>query len=631
MGLSVPGRIGQFASGKLTSILIIGIRLEDSLARLLKKAFPAARFLADLSALDGQTAELAIGIFEHGDHHRQTGFAKWANLANVPALSVQLDQFEALIGPLALPGRAGCGRCALERMAAAGNFSFGTAPIRLSPEVTHVAIPALIREIRKIIRQRQDHFDLVDHVLAIDTRTLDAALHRVIPLSHCIICGGAAAYPGPIKRPVRLFTRDSPEVVLAALEGWVDQRTGVISGVILEPPAGGAAALPFIATAAPPHIMEEDSSLRRLPLGWGKGLTISGAVLSAVGEAIERYAASLPEAGRIVWERPEDLEGEFLDPRDLALYTDAQYARADFPYCRFDPSIRHPWIRGKWLGSELSVWIPAVFAFLSLTLAPEQLICQGSSNGLAASTDPQEAALRATLELVERDAFMAAWLSARPGRRIELDETLDPLLRQVLDGIEARGATVEMYALPTSACGITILCLGLGDGIEYPGATIGLGADLDARLALQQALLELAQTGPYLQNMMHTKQLPVPDRPSSVQNMLQHAAYFFPHDRAKAFDRLRTIGARLVLSELGKETPRRSLADCASELKAKGVRVALVDVTSADVLTGPFHVFRAVSPDLQPIWYGFGLERQLVARIRNMGLTSEIPAIHPIW
>jgi ribosomal protein S12 methylthiotransferase accessory factor len=617
--------------GQLKFILVTGTFGTDPLLRKLKKAFPAVHLLSDLAAPESQTAELAIGIFERGAFHKQTEFAKWAHLASVPALSVELAPFEALIGPLALPGRAGCGRCALERMVAARDTPFETDPRELSPEVARVAISALMREIRKLLRSGPDQFDLVEHVLAIDTRTLDTALHRVIALSHCLVCGGAAAFPKPGVQPVRLMPDDSPELILAALAGWVDQRTGVIGGVFLEPPTRGGGTLPFIATAAPPRILEEDGSLRRLPLGWGKGLTISGAVLSAVGEAIERYSASLPESGRILWQRMEDLDGECLDPRALMLYTDAQYARAGFPYSRFEPGTRHPWIRGKWLDSDEPVWVPAVFAFLSLTLAPEHLICQGSSNGLAASTDPEEAALRATLELVERDAFMAAWLTGRPGLRIEVDDTLDAPLRQVLDGVEACGASVEIYVLPASACGTTILCLAVGDGVNYPGATIGLAADLDARSALRQALLELAQTGPYLQRMMHTRQLAVPKQPSAVQNMLDHAAYFFPSDRAQAFNRLRSVNAPLALRDLRNETPKRSLADCGLALNATGVRVALVDVTSADVSTGPFQVFRAVSPNLQPIWYGYGFERQLVARFRNLGLANEAPDIHPIW
>jgi hypothetical protein len=112
--------------------------------------------------------------------------------------------------------------------------------------------------------------------------------------------------------------------------------------------------------------------------------------------------------------------------------------------------------------------------------------------------------------------------------------------------------------------------------------------------------------------------------------MLDHAAYYFPADRASAFDSLRTGETSISLSDLDNVT-NRSLNDCVSALKQAGVRVALIDVTSADVATGPFRVMRAVSTDLQPIWYGYGLERNPTERIRKLGIASNIPPINPIW
>ena len=50
--------------------------------------------------------------------------------------------------------------------------------------------------------------------------------------------------------------------------------------------------------------------------------------------------------------------------------------------------------------------------------------------------------------------------------------------------------------------------------------------------------------------------------------------------------------------------------------------VAIVDVTSPDVATGPFRVVRAVSPDLQGLAYGYGMDRAVVSRIRAMGLSA---------
>ncbi len=463
----------------LNTIHVVGIGPEDALGMVLREDFPNVLLFPDKISLS----------------------------TNTPSLCVDIRTNETLIGPLTLSNRAGCWRCAFERISAAlansGQATDQNTLLSLD-EISKKITPVLIREIQAINTEGLEQSDLVDHVLVVDLSTLDESLHKVIPLARCAVCGGAAAFESINQEQLRLSEEDSPEIVLGALAGWVDQRTGVISDLFIEPPDDPRVSLPIIATAAPPHVMEKDGSLRRLPIGWGKGLTISGAVLSAVGEAIERYSASLLDPEKIVWKRANELDGEFLDPRDCGLYSDTQYQREEFPYVRFDPNTAYPWVLGTWLHNSKPVWMPAIFVFLSLELHQEQLIAQGTSNGLAASTEKDDAALRAILELIERDAFMATWLTASPAQRLQLDDTLDPLLHTVLEGIEALGATVEVYTLPASAIGTTVLCLALGDGDQYPGITFGLGCDLDPRTALRQAVLELGQTGPYLRRMMRT-------------------------------------------------------------------------------------------------------------------------------
>ena len=411
----------------------------------------------------------------------------------------------------------------------------------------------------------------------------------------------------------------------------MDWRTGIISRLRVHFPADTGLELPVLATAAPPHVLDESGVLRRLPLGWGKGLTISGAILSAVGEAIERSCPSLPDKQRIRCARMRDLDGPTLDPREIALYSETKYDRQSFPYRRFDPDATHPWVRGTWLNRGNPVWIPALIAFLVLKLQPRQLICQGTSNGLASHVDPDEAALRAILELLERDAFLTAWLTASPGRRIELDHSLEPGLCTILNGIGKLGARVELYSLD-AACGTVVMCLAMGNGCNYPGATVALACDLDARAAARQAILELGQTGPHLRRMMHSRKLPVPRDPSEVRELMDHAAWFFPAARSSALDRLRSDHDPIPLKDLTGSTPsERSLPACAKALQAARIRIALVDVTSPDVATGPFRVIRAISPDLQPLWYGYGFEREPVRRIRARSVDPEPPPIHPIW
>jgi hypothetical protein len=103
---------------------------------------------------------------------------------------------------------------------------------------------------------------------------------------------------------------------------------------------------------------------------------------------------------------------------------------------------------------------------------------------------------------------------------------------------------------------------------------------------------------------------------------------YFPKERASAFDRLRTEEVSLRLCDF-RSVPERSLTACVAALSAARVRVALIDVTSADVATGPFSVMRAVSPDLQTIWYGYGLDRKPVKRISK--IDPHVPSINPIW
>ena len=609
-------------------IHVVGLGPEDALSLVLREVFDKVLFFPD-KTLPSTKPDLAVGGFSGHDNESLQSFVKWAYDAQVPALNVEIRDDAVLIGPLTLSARPGCGWCAFERLTAAlaTKEPAGAQSSESSvDELSRRGAPVLVREL-KITISDPEHSQLLDHVLFVDPETLAESLHKIIPLARCSVCGGAAVFPALDREPLRLSTEDSPEEILGALAGWIDRRTGVISELFLEP---SDIDLPFIATAAPPHVFERDGSLRRLPLGWGKGLTISGAVLSAVGEAIERYSASIVDAERIVWKRARDLHGEFLDPRMFGLYTDEQYDRDAFPYVRFDAEIAQPWVQGAWVDNGQTVWIPAILVFLSVELRQEQLLCQGTSNGLAASTDKDDASLRAILELVERDAFMASWLTGRSAERIELDDTIDPLLRQVIEGIERLGAEVEIYTLPTSVIGTTALCLAFGDGENYPGVTFGLGCDLEPRGALKQAILELGQTGPYLRRMMQSKVLTAPVDPTAVREMLDHAAYYFPRERAAAFDRLRSHKPNLRLSDL-KNIGTRSLPDCVSALKEAGVRVALIDVTSADVATGPFSVMRAVSQDLQPIWYGYGLERIPVERIRKMRVATDVPPINPIW
>jgi ribosomal protein S12 methylthiotransferase accessory factor len=654
------------------------------IARLRGALGPAAVF----EQVTHPAARLAVSVVP-GTLLDSSAFGRWARRVRLPAVVVEVDGATTYVGPLSEPGRPGCGECArLRRVAAAaasgGQPATGAFPNRRAhpdhedvdattrvdsavieqasestawvggvmtgllaagdPEATtRVAgevidgattrvdgaliagldgpttrVPGELIADHPVVALLRDPTQLRDHVA--EVRGGEITWHRVIPLPACSVCGGADGI-GTVKLP----ETDDPAELIESLAGWIDPLTGVIPWISVKRPLPGG---PYVATAAPPHRVERGQA-HPLPIGWGKGVDPAAAIRSAVGEAVERYAASLPDPTRLRWARPADLDGDVLDPRELPLYEPEQYGRPGFASVPFDRRVDHPWVRGTWLDDGRPVWVPAVLAYLRLSLLPEHLICQGTSNGLAAGQDAERAAVHAVLELVERDAVLAAWLTGARGRFIDLDDTLDADLADAVDALTDEGHTVEVHLLPTSTYGATAVALALGDGKRLPGAAIGIGAARDAREAVRQAVLELSQSAPHLTTLLRDSH-PIPSRPEDVRAMLDHAAYYFRPDRVIAFDRLR-CGGTTRLADLPETGAPASTDDLAGVLGSSGIRVALVDVTSADVATGPFRVVRAVSPQLQPLSYGFGNDRTPVARLRNRVLPAHRRPVHPIW
>ena len=613
---------------KPLELTFVGLR-RGAFRSTLARAFSRATFLPGPSDPVPDGTDLIIRVFRRGDSAGRAEFTRDATHRQIASLGIERGSDGIFFGPLTLPGHPGCGYCGAERMRAVAR-ALGVRerdrPARKLDSATGELLATTLRDLLRIGLQRSG---LIDHVVVVDGPTGGRSRHRVVPLPDCPICGGAAA--ATEKTTPRLGAGTPLRRVVHALAGWVDRYTGVIGAVIPERNIDDEARLPVVVTTAPPVIAAEDGELRALPVGWGKGLTVSGALLSGVGEAVERYAASLPDPDRVVCKRPDELRGAYLDPLAMPLYAREQYETKGFPCVRYSPRVRHPWIQGVWLGTNVKVWVPAILVFLSLDIESGQEFCQGTSSGLAAAGDFNEAATRATLELIERDALLASWLTSTPGRRIRLDSSCDPRLLDIVAAITALGATVETYLLPAGVYGATVLCLARGDGKSYPGVTIGLGTGVDARAALRSAVLELGQTGPYLQRTMRARTVPVPRTPASVRTMLDHAAYYFPLSRSGMFDRIRGTATPVAMRDLPRTRPANPLQHCATALAASGIRVAIVDVTSADVATGPFRVARAVSPDLQPISFGYGMDRVPVARLKKLGIRAPIPPIQPVW
>jgi ribosomal protein S12 methylthiotransferase accessory factor len=362
--------------------------------------------------------------------------------------------------------------------------------------------------------------------------------------------------------------------------------------------------------------------------GEGKGATRDEAVRSAIGEGIERYAASLWHPSALTYAPFREVADRAFDPRWLVLYDEEQYGQPDFAFAPFDAERPIHWTGGHWLDTGEAVQVPALATYMNFPAAAAENFCQTSSNGLAAGATFEDAALRALYELIERDALMLFWLARRPAQRIA-EDGCDPVASQALREVERLGARTELFLIDAGTQHPTVVCVGLGDGHSWPGATIGLGTNADVDIALRRAVLEHGHCGSYIRRLMGEGRHETIRNREDVQTGLDHALYYVHPEHVGALEPFRSsTHAPASLADLrARYRQDATLSTCVSRLREAGIRTAAVDVTSPDVALAPIRVVRAFGIHMQPIH--FGIRNRRLKNPRLDRLLSGTAETHP--
>jgi ribosomal protein S12 methylthiotransferase accessory factor len=355
------------------------------------------------------------------------------------------------------------------------------------------------------------------------------------------------------------------------------------------------------------------------------------ATTKAFAEALELHAASQCSEDDLLYAAAASLSEDFLDPRALSLYDQTQYSDPTFPFERFHARSRIAWKRGRWLDTGASVWVPAFMAYFGARPSLNQSFVEVTTSGLATGKSFEDASIRAICETVERDAFMITWLAQTPSARL-IPDAIDEFTRGIVREFEERGLGMQFYLLQAGIDIPVVLCLIFGDGKNWPGTTVALGANADPAVAVRHAVMEQALIGPALRRELLDGERKIPGRAKQVRTPLDHALYYFPQSRARAFRFLDAESLQpILLSELPR--PRRTaLALYRKRLGDVGVRVALTDLTPAVVAAdGPLRVVRALGSNLQPLHFGFGLTRSASTRLRRVTKGKELNSRpHPL-
>ncbi|MDQ7843932.1 MAG: YcaO-like family protein [Armatimonadota bacterium] len=349
----------------------------------------------------------------------------------------------------------------------------------------------------------------------------------------------------------------------------------------------------------------------------------ASAMAAAVGEAVERYCgAAMPETLPLA--PAVALGTAAVSPDRFALFHPAQYARPEFPYRPFTPETCVRWTKGVDLSTHAAVYLPAQLVYLGAeagAVAGDTPIGYATSNGMACGLSAEEAVLGGLLEVVERDAVMLTWYA----------RWSPPILEWRAD---SSLATVEDRYFAVT--GLRYTCLDLSDLHGIPtvlavvrgtevGMAVGAASALRPGEAWLKAMREAFATYAWADRLRRTTPPIALTRPDLVRRFADHVRFYAdPQALPSAAFLWQSQESRDIraLPDLLEPVPVRQIAAVVGRIVAAGASVFAVDLTTVEVRRAGAHVWKVVSPELQPLDVGY--ERRYLGGPRLYAMAAQL-------
>jgi ribosomal protein S12 methylthiotransferase accessory factor len=498
-----------------------------------------------------------------------------------------------LAGVLAAP--VPCPRCVTTRLRA--TYPFGqarNAPLRdlfdppaAHADRAHAGCAAAGRRLVVLVRWLAEHpGTLVDATFG--PRRTRVRPRPLLPVPACPGCRGRTG-PAGAGTPAAANRRDRPGLagVLRRYLGPVDARTGIVAGVTVNARQGLYEARTWTRTDT-----RAFSPVRAEAGGAAVKPGRDEAVVAALGEAFERYAAGVVPVPALVRARLADVADRAIDPRALVAPR-LPRGRADAAG-EFDPAREIRWVDAAPLAGGPPRLVPAVAVYLPYPAEPAERFHVPTSIGLAAGTSGADAAARALWELVERDAWRDAWTRRQVRGPVRLDRCC-PRTAALLDAVTADGSR-PWAADITAADGLPAVVAGAirDAGSPRPVLALGLRAAASLHDAVVGALAEVVQSQLHVADLLRTSEVP-PD-PSAVRTADdQYTFYCEPTRLARLAFLWPPGGAPAACDRPGPRSgPEPGPGSVCRSVAAAGRQALVVDLTSVDLRAAGVHVVRVL-------------------------------------
>jgi ribosomal protein S12 methylthiotransferase accessory factor len=340
---------------------------------------------------------------------------------------------------------------------------------------------------------------------------------------------------------------------------------------------------------------------------WSQGRDISPrwAYIKAIAEAKEWTACgNIPN--NLVQAKFADLENA-IDPRSIIKFHPAQYRIKGFPFKPFDEALKYAWTKGYDEISGSMVYILADHVYFPY-FPKTPYYCYANSSGVAAHPEKQKAIEISTLELIERDSFMIAYLTRLPFPTIQ-EKTLPGSIRKRIRELQKNRFRVwiKNHTLDFTP----VICV-IAQSEEFTYTPCASCASFDVEYAIDHAFMEVEalilarlENGP-----------PKPIKPHEVIWPLDHGKLYGQKLYFHRADFLIYGHRTIPFKEVGKGSAK-TWNELIDRFSKRGWHIFTVPLHLSKEQYGndKLHIIRSIIPGLVPMTFGFRQEPVGMKRI----------------
>ncbi len=328
----------------------------------------------------------------------------------------------------------------------------------------------------------------------------------------------------------------------------------------------------------------------------GCGYKWEHAVLSTLGEVVERYCPAFYNKKDLIRSSYKNLTGKAVKPSEVALFHPKQYENLNFPFVPFTEDHELHWVACNDLINGGEVLFPGSLIYMPW-IEREDFIGLSTSTGLAGHTNIHDAILIGLYEVIERDSFVLTWMQELDVPKIIIDDDT----QKFLDENYPKNFEFHFFDVTFDLGVPTVFGMMFGEADYGSFVSVGSAARGTYGEALQKVIQEMGQTVSYFRYLLSKRKDWEAKDFNEINNFEDHSIFYIKRkDLWHVFDKWRNSkpSKKIDFNEKRTNTVPEEIKRILKIMDNKGYDVLFKNLTTPDIHEAGFCSVKVIVPQL---------------------------------